>query len=68
MTSRIVDQEHLDKATGMAHGFGIFIGSLVGLDRHVVAEALNELMAEEGATAGQTEFIDMVIKHLTERA
>jgi type I restriction enzyme R subunit len=67
MTAGIGDQEHFDKATELAHGFGAFIRSLVGLDRHAVAEAFGEFLADSAATAQQIEFVDMVIEHLTEK-
>ena len=63
----IGEQVHFDKATAMAHGFGAFIRSLVGLDRHAVASAFGEFLADGVATAPQIEFIDMVIEHLTEK-
>jgi type I restriction enzyme R subunit len=67
MTAGIGDQEHFDKAAELAHGFGAFIRSLVGLDRHAVAEAFGEFLADSAATAQQIEFVDMVIEHLTEK-
>jgi len=67
MTAGIGEQEHFDRATEMAHGFGAFIRSLVGLDRHAVVEAFGEFLADSAATAQQIEFVDMVIEHLTER-
>lgn len=67
MGAGIGDQEHFDKATEMAHGFGAFIRSLVGLDRHAVVEAFGEFLADGAATAQQIEFVDMVIEHLTEK-
>lgn len=67
ITAGIGDQEHFDKATELAHGFGAFIRSIVGLDRHAVAEAFGEFLAEGAATAQQIEFVDMVIEHLTEK-
>jgi type I restriction enzyme R subunit len=66
VTAGIGDQEHFEKATELAHGFGAFIRSLVGLDRHAVAEAFGEFLADSAATAQQIEFVDMVIEHLTE--
>ncbi len=67
ITAGIGDQEHFDKATELGHGFGAFIRSIVGLDRHAVAEAFGEFLAEGAATAQQIEFVDMVIEHLTEK-
>ncbi|MDX0491532.1 DUF4145 domain-containing protein [Sinorhizobium medicae] len=59
--------KHLEKATEVAHGFGAFVRSLVGLDRAAVAEAFSGFVSDSGATADQIEFIDMVIEHLTEK-
>jgi len=67
MAAGIGEQVHFDKAAELAHGFGAFIRSLVGLDRHAVAEAFGEFLADGAATAQQIEFIDMVIEHLTEK-
>ncbi|WHA42964.1 DEAD/DEAH box helicase family protein [Agrobacterium larrymoorei] len=63
----IGDAEHFEKAAELAHGFGAFIRSLVGLDRHAVAEAFGEFLGDTAATAEQIEFIEMVIEHLTEK-
>lgn len=63
----IGDAEHFEKATELAHGFGAFIRSLVGLDRGAVAEAFSEFLGDGAATAEQIEFIEMVIEHLTEK-
>lgn len=63
----IGQEAYFTKATELAHGFGMFIRSLVGLDRHAVAEAFSEFLSDGAATAQQIEFIDMVIGHLTEK-
>ncbi|MCW1408484.1 DUF4145 domain-containing protein [Rhizobium sp. 1AS11] len=67
LTAGIGDAKHLEKATEIAHGFGAFVRSLVGLDRAAVAEAFSGFVAGSGVTADQIEFIDMVIEHLTEK-
>ncbi|ESQ88496.1 hypothetical protein ABAC460_15810 [Asticcacaulis sp. AC460] len=61
------DAAHIEKATEAAHGFAAFIRSLVGLDRHAVAEAFGEFLGDGAATAEQIEFVEMVIEHLTEK-
>lgn len=63
----IGDAEHFEKASELAHGFSAFIRSLVGLDRHAVAEAFGEFLGDNAATAEQIEFIEMIIEHLTEK-
>ena len=48
-------------------GLGLFIRSLVGLDREAAKRALTEFMDGRILTANQTEFIALIIDHLTER-
>jgi len=67
LAAGIGDAKHMEKATEVAHGFGTFVRSLVGLDRAAVAEAFSGFISDSGATADQIEFIDMVIEHLTEK-
>lgn len=48
-------------------GLGLFIRSLVGLDREAAKEAFSIFLAGKTFTANQIEFIDLIIDHLTER-
>jgi len=48
-------------------GLGLFIRSLVGLDREAAKRALAEFMDGRTMTANQIEFIDLIIDHLTDR-
>lgn len=48
-------------------GLGLFIRSLVGLDREAAKRALAHFMDGRTMTANQIEFIDLIIDHLTER-
>jgi type I restriction enzyme R subunit len=48
------------------HGLGIFIRSLVGLEREAAKEAFGEFLAGGTATASQIEFINLIVDHLTE--
>lgn len=45
-------------------GFGVFVRSIVGLDRASAQKHFSEFIAD-GASADQIEFISMVIEHLT---
>ncbi|MCV9962701.1 DEAD/DEAH box helicase family protein [Pararhizobium sp. BT-229] len=67
LSSGIGEPAHIEKATELAHGFGAFIRSLVGLDRAAVAEAFSSFLSDANVTADQIEFLDMVIEHLTEK-
>jgi type I restriction enzyme R subunit len=67
LAAGIGEPAHIQKATELAHGLGSFIRSLVGLDRAAVAEAFSGFLSNASVTAGQIEFLDMVIEHLTEK-
>ncbi len=48
-------------------GLGVFIRSLIGLDREAAKNAFSSFIDGKMLTANQIEFIDLVIDHLTER-
>lgn len=50
--------------TAQVGGFGVFLRSIVGLDRAAAQEYFAEFIAD-GASADQIEFVGMVIEHLT---
>lgn len=50
--------------TAQVSGFGVFVRSIVGLDRAAAQEHFAEFIAD-GASADQIEFVNMVIEHLS---
>lgn len=69
---RIFIEEAVGTADDLEHirddgGLGLFIRSMVGLDREAAKDALAEFMNGRNLTANQIEFIDLIIDHLTER-
>jgi type I restriction enzyme R subunit len=50
-----------------AHGLGLFVRSLVGLDREAATQALNGFVSGKALTANQLEFVNLIVTHLTER-
>jgi type I restriction enzyme R subunit len=46
---------------------GVFIRSLVGLDREAAKAVFAEFQKDKNLTADQLEFLNMIINHLTER-
>jgi len=48
-------------------GLGLFVRSLVGLDRAAAKRAFDTFIEGRKLTAHQHEFVDMVIDHLTAR-
>ncbi len=67
MENGIADSDHIQKAKEEAQGLGLFVRSLVGLDRGAAKEAFAGFLAGKALNANQIQFIDLVINHLTER-
>ena len=67
----LVDNEiggpiEIERARQEADGFGLFVRSLVGLDRGAAKEALGSFLDGKRMSASQIEFVDMIVNHLTE--
>lgn len=56
----------LDRATRESNGLGLFVRSLVGLDREAAKRALGRVLAGRKQSANQIEFLDLIVDHLTE--
>lgn len=59
-------KELINSAKEQSHGLGIFIRSLVGLDREASVEAFSQFLTGTTATADQIEFINLIIDELTQ--
>ena len=64
--SGLASAEYLDKAKTESNGLGLFVRSLVGLDREAAKRALAGFLSEKTLTANQIEFVNLIIDHLTE--
>ncbi|MEY3929281.1 MAG: hypothetical protein RLZZ516_991 [Cyanobacteriota bacterium] len=63
-----VGSEHaIQRASEECNGFGLFIRSLVGLDRNAAKELFAEFLAEGTHTVSQIRFINEIIDELTSR-
>lgn len=58
--------DDIRRAAGHAQGLGLFVRSLVGMDRSAAKEALAGFITGKTFTANQLEFINLVVDHLTE--
>ncbi|MFY1577904.1 DEAD/DEAH box helicase family protein [Verrucosispora sp. WMMD703] len=58
--------DDIERARRSADGLGLFIRSLVGLDREAATEAFNEFLDGRTLTRNQIHFIHMIIGHLTQ--
>jgi len=54
------------RAKKESHGLGLFVRSLVGLDREAAKEALAGFISGKTLGANQIEFVNMIVNHLTE--
>ncbi|MDE2417598.1 MAG: DEAD/DEAH box helicase family protein [Burkholderiales bacterium] len=59
--------QDVSRAGQEAHGLGLFVRGLVGLDRETATQALNGFVAGKTLSANQLEFVNLIVTHLTER-
>lgn len=58
--------EDLQKATEASENLGLFLRSLVGLDREAAKDAFSQFLAKNALSANQIEFLNMIIDHLAD--
>jgi type I restriction enzyme R subunit len=58
--------DDLARAKAESHGLGLFIRSLVGLDREAAKSAFGAFLKGGTASANQIEFINLIVDYLTE--
>jgi len=56
----------INDAKEKSHGLGIFIRSLIGLDREAAMQAFSEFLMGTTATPNQIEFINLIVHELTQ--
>lgn len=64
--SGVVNTEHLQKAKAECACLGLFVRSLIGMDREAAKQALNGFTAGRTLTANQIDFVNLIVDHLTE--
>jgi len=67
LESGIGTPEHLEYAKETSQGLGLFIRSLIGLDREAAKQAFGQFLSGCILSADQIEFINLIIDHLTHR-
>lgn len=63
--SGVARPAHLQRAAEENESLGLFVRSLIGLDREAAKRAFNAFSAGKTMTANQLEFINLIIDHLT---
>ncbi len=64
--SGIGSAEDVKKAKEENHGLGLFVRSLIGLDREAAKKAFGAFVGGKTLRANQIEFVNLVVNHLTE--
>ena len=64
--SGVAKTEQLEKAKLECEGLGLFVRSLVGMDREAAKQAFNGFTTGKTLTANQIEFVNLIVEHLTE--
>ena len=64
--SGIGNGENLKKAKEENHGLGLFVRSLIGLDREAAKKVFGAFVAGKTLRANQIEFVNLIVDHLTE--
>ena len=65
-TSGVGGAGDVQKAKEESHGLGLFVRSLVGLDREAAKQAFAGFLEGKALTANQIEFVNLIVDHLTE--
>src|SRR6185436_15594190 len=66
LDSGVGTSEDVQRAAASNHGLGLFVRSLVGLDRGAAKEAFAAFLSGKSLAANQIEFVNMIVDHLTE--
>ncbi|UJW79887.1 DEAD/DEAH box helicase family protein [Hydrogenophaga sp. SL48] len=59
--------QDFQRAAAESQGLGLFVRSLVGLDRQAATEALSSFLQDKALGSNQMEFLNLIVNHLTER-
>ena len=63
--SGVAQPEHLERAIAENESLGLFVRSLIGLDREVAKQAFGAFTAGKTLSANQIEFVNLIVDHLT---
>jgi type I restriction enzyme R subunit len=59
-------REDIERAKVESHGLGLFVRSMVGMDREAAKQALAGFLAGKTLGGNQIEFVNLIVNHLTE--
>jgi type I restriction enzyme, R subunit len=67
LESGTVTTQDMERASQESQGLGLFVRSLIGLDREAAALAMNAFVSGKALSSNQLEFVNLIVSHLTER-
>ena len=59
--------EEIEKVAQQEQGLGLFVRSLVGLDRAAAKRAFSKFLEDRQLNAQQLDFVNLIVDHLTPR-
>lgn len=65
LSSGVADSEHIEQAKEESQGLGLFVRSLIGMDRGAAKEAFAGFLEGTTLNTNQIEFVNLIIDHLT---
>ena len=65
--SGVSGADEIELAKTQCQGLGLFVRSLVGMDREAAKEAFTGFLAGKTLGANQIEFVNLILDHLTEQ-
>ena len=65
--SGVGNSNDIERAKEESHGLGLFVRSLVGMDREAAKVVLADFLTDKTLGANQIEFVNLIVDHLTER-
>jgi type I restriction enzyme R subunit len=57
--------EDIERAKSESQGLGLFVRSLVGMDREAAKQALGRFLTGKSLSGNQVEFVNLIVDHLT---
>lgn len=66
LAENVSDADTVRRAAEESHGLGLFVRSLIGLDREAAKQALGDFAWGKDLSGTQIEFVNLIVDHLTQ--
>lgn len=65
MSGQVGSDADIYRAAANAHGLGMLVRGLVGMDRAAAKQALGRFASDKALNANQLEFVSLIVDHLS---